>query len=70
MSGFFSSFSRSASSSKTSLKSVESNKEKIPETSEIYTTPLAGIKPTKTWEYDDEQLKKASRPLLRTHSFC
>jgi hypothetical protein len=29
-------------------------------TSEIYTTPLEGIKPTKKWEYDQEQLKKVS----------
>lgn len=62
MSGFFSSFGRSASSSKTSLKSVESNKEKVPETSDIYTTPLEGVKPTKKWEYDEEQLKKVSSP--------
>lgn len=58
MSGFFSSFGRSASSSKVSVDSIKSNKEKLPETSEIYTTPLEGIKPTKKWEYDEEQLKK------------
>ena len=62
MSGFFSSFGRNSasSSSKSSLKSIESNKEKIPQTSDIYTTPLEGIKPTKKHEYDDEQLKKVS----------
>lgn len=65
MSGFFSSFSKSSgSSSKASLKSVESNKEKIPATSDIYTTPLEGIKPTKKHEYDAEQLKKVSRLVL------
>ena len=62
MSGFFSSFGRNSasSSSKSSLKSIESNKEKIPQTSDIYTTPLEGIKPTKKYDYDDEQLKKVS----------
>lgn len=60
MSSFFS-FGRSASSSKTaSLKSVDSNKEAAPETSEIYTTPLEGIKPTRKFEYDAEQLQKVS----------
>jgi hypothetical protein len=64
MSGFFSSFGRSASSSKVSVDSIKSNKEKIPETSEIYTTPLEGIKPTKKWEYDEEQLKKVCPRIL------
>jgi hypothetical protein len=64
MSGFFSSFGRSASSSKVSVDSIKSNKEKLPETSEIYTTPLEGIKPTKKWEYDEEQLKKVCPRIL------
>jgi hypothetical protein len=64
MSGFFSSFGRSASSSKVSVDSIKSNKEKLPETSEIYTTPLEGIKPTKKWEYDEEQLNKVCPRIL------
>lgn len=60
MSGFFGSFGRSGGSSKAPAKSVESRKAELPETSEIYTTPLEGIKPTKKWDYDEEQLKKVS----------
>lgn len=62
---FFSSFGRSSSSSKTpKVEKVESEADTLNATSEIYTTPLEGIKPTKKWEYDQEQLKKVSPTVL------
>jgi hypothetical protein len=57
MSGFFSSLGR-GSGSKTPKEEPVVNTSN--HTSEIYTTPLEGIKPTKKWEYDQEQLKKVS----------
>ena len=57
MSGFFSSLGRGSGSKTPKEEPVVNNL--IP-TSEIYTTPLKGIKPTKKWEYDEEQLKKVS----------
>jgi hypothetical protein len=59
MSGFFGSFGRSPSKTP-KVDKVESEADNLNATSEIYTTPLEGIKPTKKWEYDEEQLKKVS----------
>lgn len=53
MSSFFRS-NKSASSSSTDLAKAG------PETSEIYTTPLDGVKPSKKWEYDENQIKQVS----------
>jgi len=55
MSGFFSSL-RGGNAPKTPKEEPEART--LNETSEIYTTPLEGVKPTKKWEYDQEQLKK------------
>ena len=57
MSGFFSSLGRGSGSKIPKEEPVADN---LTPTSEIYTTPLEGIKPTKKWEYDEEQLKKVS----------
>jgi hypothetical protein len=57
MSGFFSSLGRGSGSKTPKEEPVVDN---LTPTSEIYTTPLEGIKPTKKWEYDEEQLKKVS----------
>jgi hypothetical protein len=55
MSGFFSSLGRGSGSKVPKEEPVVDTSNY---TSEIYTTPLEGIKPTKKWEYDQEQLKK------------
>lgn len=57
MSGFFSSL-RGGNAPKTPKQETEVDIAN--QTSEIYTTPLEGVKPTKKWEYDQEQLKKVS----------
>lgn len=57
MSGFFSSLGRGSGSK---APKEEAAVDTLTPTSEIYTTPLEGIKPTKKWEYDEEQLKKVS----------
>ena len=57
MSGFFSSLGRGSGSKAPKEEPVADT---LTPTSEIYTTPLEGIKPTKKWEYDEEQLKKVS----------
>ena len=57
MSGFFSSLGRGSGSKAPKEEPVVDT---LTPTSEIYTTPLEGIKPTKKWEYDEEQLKKVS----------
>lgn len=46
------------------MEKVESEADTLNATSEIYTTPLEGIKPTKKWEYDQEQLKKVGATVL------
>ena len=56
MSSLFSSKSKSASSSSTSIHKGNPT----PATSEIYCEPLPGVEPKKHWSYDAEQLKQVN----------
>lgn len=61
--GFFSrSKDNSANSSSTSV-----DKTKPPVTTDLYTVPPPGVKPTKKWTYDDDQLAQVRPTLLAPH---
>jgi len=53
-------FSRNSKSAGSSMTGSAKGKEAPPPTSKIFTTPPAGIKPTKKWNYDQAQLQQVS----------
>lgn len=50
------------SRSKDSANSSASEKAKQPLTTDLYTVPPPGVKPTKKWTYDEDQLAQVRFP--------